>query len=82
MEAVQAATGVSFETEKIAKERLRLPARMKGGGVKRTTDNRYPAFLGALLDVLPRMIDREDENVEVTVGVYSMQMTHIIGEGA
>jgi len=27
--------------------------------------------LGAMLDVLPRMIDRENENGEVTVGVYS-----------
>jgi hypothetical protein len=82
MEAVQAATGVNFETKKMAKERLRLPARMKGGGVKRATDKRYPAFLGAMLDVLPRMIDRENENGEVTVGVYSSHMTHIIGEGA
>ena len=81
MEAARAATGVSFETEKMAKKRLRLPACMKGGGVKRATNKRYPAFLGALLDVLPRMIDREDENGEVTMGVYSRQMTHIIGEG-
>jgi hypothetical protein len=50
--------------------------------VKRATDKRYPAFLGALLDVLPRMIDREDEIGEVTVGVCPRQMTHIIGEGA
>jgi len=38
--------------------------------------------MGALLDVLPRLIDREAENGEGTVGVYSRQMTHIIGEGA
>jgi hypothetical protein len=82
MEAVQAATGVCFETEKMAHERLRLPARMKGGGIKRTTDKRCPAFLGAMLDVLPRLIDRKDDNGEVTVGVYSRQMTGVIGEGA
>jgi hypothetical protein len=82
MEAVQAATRVNFETEKMAKERLRLPARMKGGGIKRATDKRYPAFLGEILDVLPRVIDRKDEDGEVTVGVYSNQMNHIIGEGA
>ena len=40
MEAVQAATRVGFETMKMAKERLQLPARMKGGGVKRATDKR------------------------------------------
>ncbi len=82
MEAVHAATGLNFEIENMAKERLRLPARMKGGGVKRATHKRYPAFLGAMLDVLPIMIDREYENGEVTVGVYSSQMKHVIGEGA
>jgi len=55
---------------------------MKGGGVKRARDKRYPAFLEALIDVLSRLIAREDENGELTVGVYSRQMTHIIGEGA
>jgi hypothetical protein len=35
-----------------------------------------------MLDVLPRMIDMKYENGEVTVGVYSSQMKHIIGEGA
>jgi hypothetical protein len=80
--AVQAVTGVCFETEKTAKERLRLPTRMKREGVKRATDKRYPAFMGALLDVLPRVIDREEENGEVIVGVYSRQMTQIIGERA
>jgi hypothetical protein len=82
MEAVQAGTGVCFDTEKMAYERLRLHARMKGGGIKRTTDKRCPAFLGAMLDVLPRLIDRKDENGEVTVGVYSRQMTSVVGEGA
>ncbi len=31
MEEVQVATGVNFDAEVMAKERLRLPARMKGG---------------------------------------------------
>ena len=30
METIQAATEVEFDTEVMAKERLRLPARMKG----------------------------------------------------
>ena len=32
LEAVEAATGVDFEMDRAALERLRLPARMKGGG--------------------------------------------------
>ncbi len=76
------ATGVNFDTKEMAKERLRLPARMKGGGMKSVADKRCPTFLGALLDVLPRLIDRNAENGEVEVGCYSAHMTHIIGEGA
>jgi hypothetical protein len=58
MEAVQAAKGVDFDTEESARGRLELPPRMKGGGITRATDTIYPTFLGALLDVLPRCIDR------------------------
>ena len=82
MEAVQAATGVDFDTEVMAKERLRLPARMKGGGIKRTTDNTYPTFLGALLDILPRCVDMKETNGKITKGIYSEQLTAVIGEGA
>ena len=46
MEAVQAVTGVDFDSEDTARERLRIPARMKGGGIRRATKTRYPAFLG------------------------------------
>ncbi len=82
MEAVQVATGINFKANDMARERLRLPARMKGGGVKQAADRRYPTFLGALMDVLPRLIDRKAENGEVEAGVYPDQMTAIIGEGA
>ena len=57
LEAVEAATSIDFDQEEMAEERLRLPARMKGGGIKKQTDMRRPAFLGALLDILPRCID-------------------------
>ncbi len=35
LEAVEAATRVDFDMDMAAMERLRLPARMKGGGGKR-----------------------------------------------
>jgi len=50
MEAVQADTGEDFDGEEAVRERLRILARMKGGGIKRATETRYPAFLGALVD--------------------------------
>ena len=46
MEAIQATPGVEFDTEVMAKERLRLQARMKGGGIKRAADVKYLTFLG------------------------------------
>jgi hypothetical protein len=82
MEAVHAAIGVDFDMESAERERPRLPARMKGGGIKTTADNRRPAFLGALLDVLPRCIDRKAENGEEMLGYYSEQLTEAIGKGA
>jgi hypothetical protein len=51
-EAVEAATSIDFDQEEMAEERLRLPARIKGGGIKKQTDMRRPAFLGALSDIL------------------------------
>jgi hypothetical protein len=55
---------------------------MQGGGIKRAKDNRYPTFMGAMLDVLPRLIDRKDENGKIAPGVYPVEMKGIIGEGA
>ena len=62
----------------MAKERLRIPTRMKGGGITRSTDSRYPAFLGAL----PRCVDMKERNGEVTKGTYTDQLTEVVGEGA
>ncbi len=45
-------------------------------------DTRYPAFLEALLDILPRCVDKAEPNGEVTKGIYSEQLTTVIGEGA
>jgi len=77
MEAMQAATGVDFDSEDAARERLKIPARMKGGGITRATETRYPAFLGALLDVLPRCIDKTEANGEKVPGYYAQQLTTV-----
>ncbi len=82
MDIVQIATRVEFETEVMAKERLRLPARMKGGRIERAMGTRYPAFLGTLLDIMPRAVDREESNGETTKVAYTKQLTAVIGAGA
>jgi len=55
---------------------------MKGGGVKKLTNLRRPAFLGDPLGILPRCVDITEENGEVAKGYYSMQLTNEIVEGA
>jgi len=82
MEAVHAATGLNFDTEVMAKERLRLPEIMKGGDIKRATDTRYLSFLGALMDILPRCVDMKESNGEITKAIYSDHLTAVIGEEA
>jgi hypothetical protein len=82
LEGVQAAIGVDFDMEAAAIERLSLPAMMKGGGIKRAVDTKRPAFLGALLYVLPRCIDKKAENGEEMPGYYSEQLTEALGKGA
>ncbi len=82
MEAVEAATRVEFDMDRTAMERLRLPVRMKGGGIKSAADARRPTFLGALLNILPRCIDRKAENGEQMPGYYSEELTVAIGRGA
>jgi len=57
LEVCHAATAIRLNDEPVAKNRLRLPARLKGGGIRSMTDLRQPAFLGALLGNLPMCID-------------------------
>jgi hypothetical protein len=82
MEAVQAAIGFDFDMESAAMERLRLPTRMKGGGSKKAVDTKRPALMGALLDVLPRCIDRKAENGEELPRYYLEQLMEALGKRA
>ena len=82
LEAVEAATGVEFDMDEATLERLRLPARMKGGGIKRAANTRHPEFLGVLLDILPRCIDKKADNGEEMPGYLSEQLTGALGKGA
>ena len=59
MEEVQAATGVDFETKVMAKERLRLPARMKGGRDKMSHGHQVPSVPGGFAGHFTKMRGRE-----------------------
>ena len=82
LEVAHSATGIKFNAEQIAKDRLRLSARLKGGSIRSMADLRRPAFLGALLHVLPICIDKRGPNGEETEGIYSSILTNAIGRGA
>jgi hypothetical protein len=82
LEAVHASAGIRFDAEKVAKEKLRLPARWKDGWVKSMVDMRNQTFQGAILDVLPRCIDTTGPSGERTRDIYNVTITEAIREGA
>ena len=45
-------------------------------------DLKRPSFLGAMLDILSRCIDKKDQDGEKTKGIYNRKLTDVIGEGA
>jgi hypothetical protein len=51
---------------------------MKGGAIKKLTELRIPAFLGALLDILPKCIEVKEENRELTRGFYDRHLAEVI----
>ena len=65
----------------MALRRLRLPARMYGGGIRSVVDIAPAAFVGALCSSAPLLIDRTDENWNVKVGFLS-QLSAVFGPGA
>ena len=82
MEAEHAATGSKFNADEVAKDRLRLPSKLKGGELCSISDLKRPTFTGAIFDILPRCIVRKGPNGELTTRVYSRQLTDYIGRGA
>ena len=84
IDAVHAATGGNFIVDGVAKDRLRLPARLKGGELLNMTYLRRPAFLGAILDTLWRCIDKNNKepNGELMKRVYTKPLKVTIGQGA
>ena len=72
VEAVHAVTCIiDFNVEVIAKDRLRLQARVKGGGIRSMMDMRRPVFLDAILYILPRCIDSKAPTGELTKEIYN-----------
>jgi hypothetical protein len=54
LEAVHATTGINFNADYVARDRLRLQVKLKGGGLRSMSELRRTSFMGAILDTLPR----------------------------
>ena len=48
LEAATAATGVDFANSEISRRRLRLPARLRGAGVRSLVETTNAAFVGSV----------------------------------
>ena len=82
LECAETATNNRFDPDTLPHDRLFLPTRLKGAGLRRADKLRRPAFVGALLDVLPAFIDRVDPEDGSVPGLYHEQLKDLIQEGA
>ena len=81
LSALGTCIGEDVVQDAMALRRLRLPARMYGGGIRSVVDIAPAAFVGALCSSAPLLIDRTDENWNVKVGFLS-QLSAVFGPGA
>jgi len=66
-----------------AKERMRLPIRHKGCGLRQAADRRSAQFLGAAAQSLIHLMDRTDKAGNVIRGRFNTQpVRNLFGEGA
>eukprot|EP00973_Karenia_brevis_P049528 6871684-Karenia_brevis.AAC.1 len=73
--------GTDVMRDPFALERLRLPARMFGGGFRSSADVAPAAFLGALSRAIPRMLDRVGHQGIIVPG-FLPQLAALLGAGS
>ena len=81
---VQTCVGVNIDTwSDFARERMRLPMRLKGCGLREAADRRHAQFLGALVQSTMPLIDRTDEHNCTIPGRLSIpSINNLFGEGS
>ena len=79
--AATSATGVDFTGNEIERRRLRLPARLRGGGVRSHVETTAAAFCGAVNQAVPRFIDRTDDAGEFVAGFFP-SLASVLGAGS
>ncbi len=63
--------GVDFVAKEMARRRLHIPTTLKEVGIRNITVLKQPTFVVAILDFLPRCIERNDDNGDIVKGVYT-----------
>ena len=71
----------SHHTVDRALSRLRIPLRLRGGGLRSSLRTRHAAFWGSVNASFPRLVDTEDKEGEVVPGFFSSQLSERIGRG-
>ena len=76
--------GVNTESwSDIAKERLRLPIRLKGCGLREAEDRRFGQYLGATAQSVIQLIDRMDDSGNRIAGrLHTPAIATLFGEGS
>ena len=81
LRVARACHGDAVTTDPYAAARLRLPARMYGGGLRSAADVAPAAFLGALCQTIPRMLPRTSADGDVCPG-FMPQLVDLLGPGS
>ena len=80
---LQACIGVNIDSwSDIAKERMRLPIRYKGLGLRESVDRRHAQYIGALAQSLPDLINRTDGNNVIPGRLNIPSLVAMLGEGS
>ena len=81
---VQTCVGVDIASlTEIGRERMRLPIRFKGCGLRQATDRRYAQYLGAFAQSTMHLIDRTDQNNCTIEGRLKLpSIVAMLGEGS
>ena len=81
---VEKAIGIRIASfSDIARERMRLPLRNKGCGLREAADRAYAQFMGAVAQCIPQLIDRIDKEGNIIPGRLNIEcVIEYLGEGS
>ena len=82
LRTASSALGFQLPEGSLAQRRLRLPASLKGGGLRSAAATSPAAYLGALGELLPSFVNHYGREGESVPGVYHQHLGGVIGEAS